>query len=129
MNEVEELPRILNEREFTRALMQEHPRVESNPGVQALVQVRFRVEEDGTTSVPSITRSNDARFNAPTLSALRSLRFRPAKVNGRPVKVWVEMPISWARGWTPGWQDPDTGATYNRARRPGSPSYTTPAPR
>ncbi|HEU4882818.1 MAG TPA: TonB family protein [Longimicrobium sp.] len=130
MNEVEEPPRILNEREFQRALRQEHPHVDSHPGVQAVVQVRFRIEEDGTITSPSVTRTNDVRFNAPTLSALRSLRFRPAKVGGRPVKVWVEWPISWGIVMgIPGWDDTENGATRSRARRPGSPSYTTPSPR
>jgi TonB family protein len=130
VSEVEEIPRILNEREFMRALMREHPGGDAHPGVQAaVVQVRFRIEEDGTITSPTVTRSNDVRYNAPTLSALRALRFRPAKVNGRPVKVWVEQPIAWGVGWTPGWQDPETGATHSRAWRPGSPSYTTPSPR
>jgi TonB family protein len=130
LSEVEELPRILNEREFQRALRQEHPHVDSHPGVQAVVQVRFRIEEDGTITSPSVTRTNDVRFNAPTLSALRSLRFRPAKVGGRPVKVWVEQPISWGIVMgIPGWDDTENGATRSRARRPGSPSYTTPSPR
>ncbi|HYR06919.1 MAG TPA: TonB family protein [Longimicrobium sp.] len=128
LSEVEELPDILNVRDFQRALRSEHPRVDSHPGRQAEVQVRFRVHEDGSTSHATITRSTDQRFNTPTLRAVRVLRFRPARVEGRPVKVWVEQPISWSLVMgIPGWQDTENGSTGNRARRLGSPTFTTPS--
>jgi TonB family protein len=130
LSQVEALPRVLNERDFQRALRQEHPRVDNHPGRQAVVQVRFRVAVDGSTSQASVTHSTDQRFNMPTLNALRVLRFRPAKVGGRPVNVWVELPVSWSLVMgIPGWQDTENGYPGSRARRPGSPSYTTPAPR
>jgi TonB family protein len=130
LSQVEELPDILNARDFQRALRREHPGVGSHPGVQAEVQVRFRVAEDGSTSHASVTRSTDQRFNVPTLRALRVLRFRPARVENRPVKVWVELPISWAVAMgIPGWQDTENGSSGNRARRRGSPAFTTPSPR
>jgi hypothetical protein len=42
-----------------------------------------------------VTHSTDSRFNEPTLRVIRVLRHRPARLNGRPVKVWVELPIQW----------------------------------
>ena len=61
------------------------------------MQVRFRVLENGTVDVPSIqvTSSTHDQFNDPTIRSVQRLRFRPAKVNNRPVKVWVELPIQW----------------------------------
>jgi TonB family protein len=130
LSQVDELPRMLNVRDFQRALRQEHPRVDTHPGVQAVVQVRFRVEEDGSTSNATVTHSTDQRFNAPTLRAVEVLRFRPARVESQPVKVWVEQPVSWSLVMgIPGWQDTESGSTNNRARRPGSPTFTRPVPR
>jgi TonB family protein len=130
LSQVEELPRLLNVRDFQRALRSEHPHVDSHPGRQAEVQVRFRVHEDGSTSHATVTRSTDQRFNTPTLNAVRVLRFRPARVDGRPVVVWVEQPISWSLVMgIPGWQDTENGYPGSRARRLGSPTYTTPSPR
>jgi hypothetical protein len=36
-----------------------------------------------------------AEFNAPTLAAVGKLRFTQAQVDGRPVQVWVILPIQW----------------------------------
>lgn len=93
--EVEELPHPLNKPAFQRALTQNYPAGALRSPVGATVQVRFQVSEDGRVSVPEVTRSSDVRFNDATMRVVRVLRFRPAKVNGRPVKVWVEQPIVW----------------------------------
>jgi TonB family protein len=94
--EVEEFPSLLNRADFRRALDRMYPLGRDEVPVGATVQVRFRVSEDGTVSVPAVTRSSDVRFNDATMRAVQVLRFRPARVNGRPVKVWVEQPIAWS---------------------------------
>jgi TonB family protein len=94
--EVTELPRPVNIPDFQRRLDREYPLARDHPPVGATVQVRFQVDENGRVSVPRVLRSSDVRFNDATMRAVRALRFSPAKVNGRPVKVWVEQPIQWA---------------------------------
>ena len=78
-------------------LARNYPPLLRDAGVTGTVQVRFRVLEDGRVDAASIqiTSSTHEQFNEPTMRAVRALRFRPAKVNGRPVKVWVEQPIQW----------------------------------
>ncbi|HEX5869812.1 MAG TPA: TonB family protein [Longimicrobium sp.] len=61
----------------------------------ATVQVRFRVNPDGTTDSFTVIRSTDTRYNAPTVEALRNLRFLPGKLAGQSVAVWMELPIEW----------------------------------
>lgn len=107
--EVTELPRPLNGADFQRALRREYPFARDHAPVGATVQVRFQVSEDGRVSVPEVMRSSDVRFNDATMRVVRVLRFRPAKVNGRPVKVWVEQPITWV---------PPTRPAIPPARRP-----------
>jgi TonB family protein len=94
--EVEELPRPLNGTDFRKALTQAYPLGRDEPAVGATVHVRFRVEPNGMVSLPSVTRSTDPRFDEATLLVVRTLRFRPARLNGRPVRVWVDQPILWA---------------------------------
>jgi TonB family protein len=96
LSAVEELPLPVNRPAFQRVLAREYPLGDDDPPVQAVVQVRFRVELDGTAGVPCVTRSTDSRFNEPTLRAIQVLRHRPARVNGRPVRAWVELPVQWA---------------------------------
>lgn len=111
LSAVEVLPRLVNGPAFGRALARAYPPYLRDAGVQATVQVRFRVEVDGTISNPTIILSTDPRFNEPTLEALQGIRFRPARVNGRPVRVWVVQPIQWslAGDWMPRTYEPDRG--------------------
>ena len=51
-------------------------------------------ELSAVEELPRPTNSTHEQFNDPAIRAVRALRFRPAKVNGRPVKVWVEQPIT-----------------------------------
>jgi TonB family protein len=92
---VQEAPRLLNARQFGDVLAREYPLTSYDASIQAEVRVRFRVEADGTTSTPSVTRSTDPRFDQATLRAVQVLRFSPARLNGQPVRVWVEQPVHW----------------------------------
>lgn len=61
----------------------------------ATVQVRFRVNPDGTTDSFTVIRSTDTRYDAPSIAALRNLRFFPGKLDGQSVAVWMELPLQW----------------------------------
>lgn len=97
LSAVEELPRPTNTADLARSLQRNYPPLLRDAGVTGTVQVRMRVLEDGTVDVGSIsvTSSTHEQFNDPSIRSVQRLRFRPAKVNGRPVKVWVELPIQW----------------------------------
>jgi TonB family protein len=92
---VERLPRLVNGTVFGRALQREYPPYLRDARVAATVTARFIVGVDGTISQARITDSSDERFNEPTLRAIAVLRFRPAQLNGRAVRVWVDQPIRW----------------------------------
>lgn len=100
LSAVEELPSLSNRADFGRQLARNYPPLLRDAGVTGTVNVRFRVLEDGRVDAESIqiTSSTHEQFDDPTMRAVRTLRFRPAKVNGRPVKVWVEQPITWQVG-------------------------------
>ncbi|WP_420129193.1 energy transducer TonB [Longimicrobium sp.] len=95
MSAVDELPRPVNGAVFAQAMARAYPVLLRNAGITGSVQVRFLIGVDGSTSRHTITHSTDAAFNQPTLRALQVQRFRPARKDGRPVKVWVEQPIQW----------------------------------
>ena len=97
LSAVEDLPRLTNGAEFGRQLERNYPPLLRDAGVSGTVTVRFRVLENGNVDVPSITvtSSTHEQFNDATIRAVQRMRFRPAKVNNRPVKVWVEQPIQW----------------------------------
>jgi TonB family protein len=97
LSAVEEQPAPTNIAELRRQLERNYPPLLRDAGVVGTVQVRFRVLENGTVDVPSITVTSSTHegFDEPSIRSVQRLRFRPAKVNNRPVKVWVELPIQW----------------------------------
>jgi TonB family protein len=97
LSAVEEQPRVSNTQELIRQLERNYPPLLRDAGVTGTVVVRFRVLENGTVDASSIevTSSTHDQFNDPTIRSVQRLRFRPAKVNNRPVKVMVDLPIQW----------------------------------
>lgn len=116
---VTEFPRLRNPQVFMRALEREYPPALRQAGHGGLVHVRFRVEPDGTPRDPVITHTSDPAFVEPTLRALAVMRFTPARLNGRPVPVWVNQPIQWAVMPEPDPVDPvPAGQVEPRLNRP-----------
>jgi hypothetical protein len=100
VEEVEVLPCPLNREFFGQMLAQSYPPALRESEPTASVQVRFRVEVDGTTSNYTVLATTHPAFAAPTLRTLAVLRFSPARLNGQPVRVWVELPIEWSSVFT-----------------------------
>jgi len=98
LSAVEQHPEMLRAREFGRDIARNYPPGLQDAGVTGTVLVRFRVLKDGRVDLPSIKiiSSPDPLFDAPVLRYLPLLHFRPARVKGRPVKVWVELPVQFA---------------------------------
>jgi TonB family protein len=71
-----------------------YPRDARQKHVTGQVLVRFHLDADGTVSHLSIKSASPPDiFNENTLAAVRQWRFSPATMGGRPVPVWVELPI------------------------------------
>ena len=98
LGEVEEAPVMINASDIRRQLSRLYPPELQYAGVNGQVMVRFLILEDGRLDPASITvtSASDERFKAPVLALLPVLHFRPARIKGRPVKVWVEQPIIFA---------------------------------
>jgi TonB family protein len=92
---VEEMPRAINLATMQRELVRLYPEHLRNTGWSGQVHVRVRVGATGEVGEPMIVRSSNADFDDASLRAVRQLRFHPARLNGRPVAVWVDLPIQW----------------------------------
>lgn len=95
MSEVDEMPTFVDPRAIARGISRRYPPILSDSAISGSVQVRFRILEDGTVDSASVTveMTTEPRFDWSATDAIRDARFRPAKVNGRPVRVWVAIPI------------------------------------
>ncbi|HEX8453912.1 MAG TPA: energy transducer TonB [Longimicrobium sp.] len=87
-------PRLANTTSVARALEQNYGGVQRDAGLEGTVQLRMVVERDGRTSSIVVVRSSDALFNDAALNVARAMRFNPAQVNGVPVRVSMELPIT-----------------------------------
>jgi TonB family protein len=103
---VTELPRPVSTSAFQQALARGYPPALRNAGESGRVIVRFMVDEEGRVRNARVLRTSDRAFDAPTLEAVRHLRFRPARLNGQPVRVWVEQAIDWHVAGPPGRMQP-----------------------
>jgi TonB family protein len=62
---------------------------------QGKVVVKFAVDIDGSVKSISIVQGTDPYLDAEVIKVVRSLpKFEPGKQNGKPVSVWVNIPIT-----------------------------------
>jgi TonB family protein len=92
---VERQPMMLNVRTLRDAMNREYPEWLKSGQSRATVVVRMRVSPEGIPGQAVIRSSTSPEFNEASLRAVRVIRFRPAALDGRPVAVWVELPLQW----------------------------------
>jgi TonB family protein len=95
LSAVEEMPRLLNAAEVARQIEARYPPALVESGVTGYVLLRFRVMENGTVDPETIgvDVSTHLELEEPAVTVARSMRFRPARVSGRPIPVWLTIPI------------------------------------
>jgi TonB family protein len=98
ISSVEVKPSLSNSSDVQRALERNYPPLLRDAGVGGTVQLSFRVNEDGRVdpSTIEVVSSDNEQFSEAAKKVVERMRFRPAKVNDRPVKVLVQLPIQFA---------------------------------
>ncbi|HET6230965.1 MAG TPA: TonB family protein [Longimicrobiaceae bacterium] len=93
---VEEQPTLSNAADVQRTLSRNYPPLLRDAGVEGSVTVRVRVMEDGKADPSSISIENSTndQFADAAKRVVERMRFRPAKVGGKAVRVWVTVPIN-----------------------------------
>jgi TonB family protein len=98
IDSVEVQPELVNRRETADAIGREYPRSLLEQGVSGKVTLRMRVNENGAveqSSIDVLTYDNP-QFGEAARRVVWGMRFRPARVRGRAVKVWVTLPVTFA---------------------------------
>lgn len=93
---VEEQPVLRDRGRVARRIAARFPAALRDRGVTAgAVVVRFRIMENGTVepASPRVEMTTEPGFDEAAISVIREMRFQPAKVNGRAVRVWVAIPV------------------------------------
>lgn len=94
--EVDERPELTNRSEVDRLMQRNYPPLLRDAGIAGQVTLRFRVNEDGRVDAESIAVENASHdaFGDAARRVVERMRFRPATVGGRAVRVWVTLPIT-----------------------------------
>jgi periplasmic protein TonB len=69
-----------------------YPKAAIDAGIQGIVPVMARVLADGTVGETHVMRSIPALDDA-AVQAVKRMRFKPASYQGKPVAVWVGVPV------------------------------------
>ncbi|MBL9205542.1 MAG: energy transducer TonB [Opitutaceae bacterium] len=70
-----------------------YPEAMRRDGVSGVVAVTVVIDEKGSVTEATVSKSTHPDFERPSLDAMRSWKFKPAKVGGEPVKVRVTVPM------------------------------------
>jgi TonB family protein len=91
--EWDEAPELANAGEMVEAIDAAYPRPLRDAGIRARVQVRLRVSETGEVTEATATSASHPEAGAAAERALLRARFRPARKDGVPIAVHVDLPI------------------------------------
>ena len=92
-----ESPAVQNRREVQRALERLYPATLRDAGVAGRAVLQFIVNTDGRVDPASIrvVSATHEQFGDASRRAVERFRFRPARINGTPVRVLISLPIDW----------------------------------
>jgi len=88
-------PSYVNKREIERALIREYPASLRDRGIGGKTVVWLLIDEEGRVPRQQVqTGSGYRELDEAALRVARRFRFSPAKHCGKPVPVWLSVPIS-----------------------------------
>jgi TonB family protein len=73
-----------------------YPESARKSAVSGLVEWKLQIDEDGKIVESKIKKSLQPDCDKAALEALKSVKWKPALKDGKPVKVWVTVPVKFA---------------------------------
>jgi protein TonB len=71
-----------------------YPHVARRAGLGGRVTLRAVIAEDGSVESVEVFASTNSLFDNAAIEAVRQWRYRPALMNGRPVRVYFSVVVS-----------------------------------
>lgn len=111
LSAVDEQPELLNRADVARLTEHNYPREMKRRRETGTVTMRILVRRDGVVDSAHVSVENESQpgFADAAVRVARAMRFKPARLNGQAVPVWVTLPVLfWIRprpappAWTPG---------------------------
>jgi TonB family protein len=87
-------PELTNRAEVGRALVRSYPPLLRDAGIGGSTLIWFLIEEDGTVRDTELAASSGyPALDEAAVQVARSMRFTPARKDGRSITAWVQIPI------------------------------------
>ncbi|HEX6750057.1 MAG TPA: energy transducer TonB [Longimicrobium sp.] len=93
---VEQQPELVNRDAVARSIAREFPPRLRDAGTSGNAILRFRIDAEGRVDTASmrVLRATLAEFGEAARRVALRMRFRPARLRGEPVAVWVTLPVT-----------------------------------
>jgi TonB family protein len=93
-------PQMLNRNTIARVMSNDYPDWLLDRGIEGQVVVSFIIGVDGRAEMDHVEVVSASRrdFIHAAMRGLRLMRFRPAELDGRRVRVRVTLPLLWRLG-------------------------------
>jgi TonB family protein len=94
---VDRLPQMKNVGELADRMRALYPPLYRAAGIQGSAIVQLVVDTEGRVESEgmSVISATHPDFASASMELVRLIRFEPARRNGRPVRVWVQLPVDW----------------------------------
>jgi TonB family protein len=95
---LQKAPELRNESEVRSMLSRFYPRMLEDAGIGGTTMMQFVIRADGTVDPTSIRviKTTHEQFAEPSTLVVEKFKFEPGIYNGKPVRVLLQMPITWA---------------------------------
>jgi TonB family protein len=126
---LEKKPELTNKGEVASMLNRYYPRILHDAGIGGQVIMQFVITPDGTVDPASVKviRASHQQFGEASAMVVKTFRFNPGIHKGKPVRVLLQMPITWQPD-VPATPRPDSARGPEEFRRIGSVSPRRPEP-
>ncbi|MGE0158388.1 MAG: energy transducer TonB [Gemmatimonadales bacterium] len=94
---VDRLPQMKDVGELASRMRALYPPMYRAAGIEGRAVVQLVVDTEGRVEAEDMTvlSTTQPAFGPASMELARMLRFEPARRNGRPVRVWVQLPVDW----------------------------------
>jgi TonB family protein len=94
---LERVPTLANRAEIAEIMEELYPRLLQEAGIGGTVVTQFVIKPDGMIDLATlkVLESSREELNQATLKALERFKFTPGLYKGAPVRVLIQMPMTW----------------------------------
>jgi protein TonB len=94
---VDRLPQLKNTSELASRMRALYPPILRSAGIEGRAVLQLVVDTQGRVELEGlkVLSATHPEFGAAAVALAPMIRFEPARRNGRPVRVWVQLPVDW----------------------------------